>query len=86
MTIGGTVQAAGIQLAIAFARAVIAWMAFSKRWVPPSAAMPICLGVMGLLIVGGFVLGRKPAAAVVLGPVMSGAYYQDAVIVRKCGG
>lgn len=74
MTIAGTVQAAGIQLAIAFAGAVIAWMAFSKQWVPPSAAMPMCLGVMGLLIIGGFVLGRKPASAVVMGPIMSGAY------------
>ncbi|MCC6284112.1 MAG: Bax inhibitor-1/YccA family protein [Phycisphaerales bacterium] len=74
MTIAGTVQAAGIQLALAFAGAVIAWMGFSKGWLPASAATPMSIGVMGLLIVGGFVLARKPASARVMGPIMSGAY------------
>lgn len=74
MTIAGTVQAAGIQLAIAFGCAALAWIGFSKGWLPASAATPMSIGVMGLLIIGGFVLGRKPASAVVMGPVLSGAY------------
>lgn len=74
MTIGGTIQAAGIQLAVALAGAAVAWMAFAKGWISSGAAMPISIGVIGVLIVGGFVLARRPAAAVVMGPIMSGLY------------
>lgn len=69
MTLGGTVQAAGIQLGIVAFVAMLTWVGFSKEIIPMGAAMPIWLvGVIGGVILS-MIMSRKPQMAMILGPI-----------------
>jgi len=69
MTLGGTVQAAGIQLGIVALMGMLTWVAFSKEIIPMGAAMPIWLvGIIGGVILS-MIMSRKPHLARVLGPI-----------------
>ncbi|MBX3364381.1 MAG: Bax inhibitor-1/YccA family protein [Phycisphaeraceae bacterium] len=74
MTMGGTLQATAIQLGCALVGAIAMWIAFAKGAMGAGGAMPITVGIIGFLIIGGFILARKPQAAIVMGPILSAAY------------
>ena len=74
MTIGGTAQAAGMQLGAAFLGAMIAWYLVSNDIIPPGVSAGMMLGVFAILFIGGMVMGAKPRIAIVLGPVLSALY------------
>lgn len=74
MTIGGTAQAAGLQLGAAFLGAIGAWALVSKGIIGQGLSTGMMLGVFAILFIGGMVMAAKPRIAIVVGPILSALY------------
>ena len=66
MTVGGTINATAIMLALCVASALGAWMLVEST---PTLAMPVWIGGLGVGLICGLVMYFKPASSPYVGPV-----------------
>lgn len=74
MTVGGTAQAAGIQLGCAFVGAMGGWYLVAEGILAGGLSMGVSLGIFAMLFIGGMIMARKPQIAIVVGPILSALY------------